>query len=135
MHSASEGKDAMEYLLLIAVGVVVGILIGKNLADKSEAARIVRKEWELKQYQDQRELEVKQYHTQREQEFRTLVEQAKEFHSELERGMLRGREWLAAAFAEFVDMRNLELECWLAVKPHPALKASEQVAAVRKKHR
>ncbi len=129
----------MEYLMLIGIlvgiGVAIGTAIGKSLADDSEARRIVKKEWEFKQQQEKQGRELKGYHQHREQEFSAMVDQARVFYCELEQGMLRGRQWLANAFAEFVDTRNLDVECWLAVKPRPAAKAADQVADIRRRFR
>jgi hypothetical protein len=46
---------------------------------------------------------------------------------------LRGRQWLADAFSEYIQTRDLELECSLVLKPNPAWKAAEAVSALRAK--
>lgn len=117
-------EPGISLLIGIALGAFVGVAFGKHLVDDSEHNRLLRKKEELELY-----------HKHREQVFSTLVAQAKEFFSEAESGMLRGRKWLAQAFSEFVDNRNLNFECWLAVKPHPAHRASEDVKALRRKCR
>jgi len=64
-------------------------------------------------------------------EYTRLTEQVRDFRRELDGGFLRGREWLADAFAEYLDTRDAELECSLVVKPNPAWKAAETVATLR----
>ncbi len=128
--------------VILGIGALVGYLIGKANADSTERQRVeqLRDAQEAEGHRQEQEFgrqkrELQQLGEQRELAFQQLVAQAREFHNELQLGMLRGRKWLAAAFAEFVDTRNSEIECWLAAKPHPATKAAEQVASVRKRVR
>jgi len=136
-----------EYVLLLVLVVLgtcfaIGVAVGKGLADESVRRGVLRKEWELKGREQQheeriarREQALREYHLQREQDFLALVEEAKRFALELQNGILRGRQWLANAFAEYVDLRTSEVERWLQTKSHPAPKAAEQVKAVRQKYR
>lgn len=50
-------------------------------------------------------------------------------------GFLRGRSWLAAAFAEYVDTVDMSLELNLLLKEFPAPRAAEAVAEMRTKRR
>ena len=67
------------------------------------------------------------------QEYQRLLGEATELHEALDSGYLNGRRWLADAFSEYIQTRDLELECSLVLKPNPAWKAAETVSALRTK--
>lgn len=105
----------------------------QRLEDEQQRLEGEKEKW--KQTIKQREEETQRYHDQRERTFQQLVERSRDLYNAFDQGMLSGRRWLANAVSEFVDTRNLELECWLAVKPQTAQKSAEQVAELRQKHR
>lgn len=125
----------MEYVVLFAIAVAIGVGIGKTLADDAKLKEAERKRLETERHQKEREIELHAYQEQREKAFRVLLHEARQFRDELTNGMLRGRQWLANAFSEFVNTRSQAVECWLAVKPHPAAKAAEHVAELRQINR
>lgn len=77
--------------------------------------------------------EIERFQNTKQQEFERLMNEAKELKSELNHGFLRGRKWLADAYSEFISTRDTEVECSLAIRPNPALKAAETVAQLRTK--
>ncbi len=77
--------------------------------------------------------DIEHYQANRQQEFERLLEQARDLKVEFSQGFLRGRKWLANAYAEFISMRDAETECSLVVKPNPAWKAAEMVSQLRTK--
>lgn len=66
------------------------------------------------------------------EEYSRLIEETRDLYRALERGFLHGRAWLANAFAEYLQMQDRELECALVLKPNPAFRAAETVAALRR---
>ena len=111
-------------LFLVGVGLAVGFAWGASSQENKYKAEC-----------DRREKAIRNFAEERRNEFLRLVEQAKELDAVLREGMLKGRNWLASAVAEFVDTRNLEVESWLVEKPHPALSAAKQVASLRQNYR
>lgn len=118
-------------LIILAIVFAIGVAVAKESADKAIEQRVLQKEREIRFEQEQRENSIRRYQSERDEEFRTLVAGAKEFAEQLRDSMLKGREWLANAFAEYIDTRTLDVETWLAAKPHPGLKAVEAVRDVR----
>ena len=76
---------------------------------------------------------LERFRTAWQEEYKRLLSEAQEFHSSLDSGFLRGRRWLADAFSEYIQTRDLEVECSLVLKPNPAWKAAETVSALRAK--
>lgn len=75
------------------------------------------------------------YQEAKRQEFERLQTELRVFKNELEAGFLRGRHWLAGAFAEYVDTKDAAVECSLVVKRNPAWKAAETVSEYRRSKR
>jgi hypothetical protein len=125
--------------LAILVGVIVifviGFACGIAIQEDKYKVAYAQREKSLRNEMAAREQSVANYAEERRQEFVRLVEQTKEFDVALRQGMLKGRNWLASAFAEFVDTRNLKVESWLVEKPHPASTAADQVARIRQNYR
>ncbi len=67
------------------------------------------------------------------QEHFRLLDQIPKVMATFDEGYIQGRKWLADAFAEFVETRDLEVECALVLKSNPAWKAAEAVAELRAK--
>lgn len=123
----------------IFLGVIVVLVVGftwgaANQEDKYKTA-CDQREQALRVEMAAKEKSVANYAEERKGEFARLVEQTKELDAALREGMLKGRNWLASAVAEFVDTRNLEVESWLVEKPHPAASAANQVARIRRNYR
>lgn len=138
----------MESAIIIGIVflVFIGFVWGKAAQDnrykaayeqqeKSLHREMAAKEKALEDKIATKESSLVTYSEERAAEFARLVGQARELDAALKTGMLEGRKWLASAFAEFIDTRDLEVESWLAEKPHPALSAAQQVARIREKHR
>lgn len=68
-----------------------------------------------------------------EEERLRLMDEVKNLFNAFDDGYIQGRKWLADAFAEFVETRDLEVECALVLKPNPAWKSAEAVASLRAK--
>jgi len=108
-----------------------------------------KRERELKEMEDQQErklAELEARRTQQEQELndRADIRQAaireelrriEMLTSSFDAGYVNGREWLANAVAEVIDLRLSEIDCWLACKPNPAWAAAKTVREVRVTHR
>ncbi|MFZ1933506.1 MAG: hypothetical protein WCB27_25550 [Thermoguttaceae bacterium] len=127
----------MGWAIFLGVIIVLAIGFAWGMSSQEDKYKVAyeQREKALKHEMATREGSVANYAEERQQEFVRLVEQTKELDAALREGMLKGRNWLASAFAEFVDTRNLEVESWLVEKPHPALSAAGHVARLRQKHR
>lgn len=62
-----------------------------------------------------------------------MANEFKELIQSFEGGYLKGRTWLAEAFSEFVNTRDLEVESALVIKPNPSWKGAELVSEMRAK--
>ena len=122
------------FLGVIAV-LAVGFMWGMATQEDKYKVACDRRETALRGEMAAKERSVANYAEERNREFVRLVEQTKELDVALREGMLKGRNWLASAVAEFVDTRNLEVESWLVEKPHPACSAANQVARIRHNYR
>lgn len=120
----------MGWAIFLGVIIVLAIGFAWGMSSQEDKYKVAyeQREKALKHEMATREGSVANYAEERQQEFVRLVEQTKELDAALREGMLKGRNWLASAFAEFVDTRNLEVESWLVEKPHPALSAAGHVA-------
>lgn len=61
-----------------------------------------------------------------------LLSETKDLVSNFDNGFIKGRRWLAEAFSEYLNLKDLEVECSLVVKPNSAWKSSEIVSEIRK---
>ncbi len=61
-----------------------------------------------------------------------LLFETRELINSFEAGFIKGRKWLAEAFSEYLNTRDLEVECSLVIKPNSAWKSSEVVSEIRK---
>jgi hypothetical protein len=84
---------------------------------------------------NQKKENLKIFHSTQQQELLRLISQVKDLKNELNAGFLRGRNWLAKAYAEFIATRDTEVQCSLVIKPNPAWKAAETVSALAAKRR
>lgn len=124
-------------LLIVGIAALVAFVAGFAVAYSDTSKR--------KEQLDQQQLAVRELHEKcekleistkaQQRAIEQMLQECREFGESLRSGILSGRSWLANAFAEYVEMRDLEVECWLAVKPHPAWSASQTVASIRDKHR
>lgn len=64
-------------------------------------------------------------------EFERLLAEAKSLRNEFEIGYVNGRNWLSEAYAEYIRMKDNELECSLIIKPNPAYKSAAIVSKIK----
>ncbi len=140
----------MEYVIVAAIAFAIGWAIafrdtssGERALRAQEAAARSRHEADkadlagrhaasLAQVEQERR-SLEQFRAAWEQEYKRLLDETRELHRALDSGFLKGRKWLADAFGEYVQTRDLELECSLVLKRNPAWKAAEAVSALRTK--
>lgn len=99
-------------------------LDGMHDFERTQAALATKRDADFKAYADARDAE-----------FKALMERAAEFKTTLEKDFLAGRNWLANAFAEFVDNQTVNVQRWLQTKTPPAYKAAEAVSVIRQQFR
>lgn len=129
----------MEYVIVAAIAFGVGWVIAfRNTSSRESEIRSQETAARLQNERDKANLAKKHESLERtqaawQQEYRRMLDETRELHKALDSGFLRGRRWLADAFSEYIQTRDLELECSLVLKPHPAWKAAETVSALRAK--
>ena len=140
----------MEYIIVAAIAFAIGWGIAftdtssrKRALNSQEAAARSRNERDKAELAQQHAASIAQVEQERRtleefraawaQEYQRLLGEATELHEALDSGYLNGRRWLADAFSEYIQTRDLELECSLVLKPNPAWKAAETVSALRAK--
>lgn len=140
----------MEYVIVAAIAFGIGWAIA--FRDTSSRERAIRSQETAARVQHERDkadlakqhaASVTEIAAEREslersrtawqQEYQRLLDETRELHGALDSGFLRGRRWLADAFSEYIQTRDLELECSLLLKPNPAWKAAETISALRAK--
>jgi hypothetical protein len=140
----------VEYAIVAAIAFGIGWAIAfrdtssrKRAIDSQETAARVQHERDKADLAKQHAASVTGIAAEREslersatawqQEYQRLLDEARDLQCALDSGFLRGRQWLADAFSEYIQTRDLELECSLVLKPNPAWKAAETVSALRAK--
>jgi hypothetical protein len=140
----------LEFVVVAAIAFAIGWGVAfadtssrKRALDSQEASSHARSERDRAELALRHAASIAQAEQERQslEEFRSawkeehqrLLAQAAELRQTLDSGYLNGRKWLADAFSEYVQTRDLELECSLVLKPNPAWKAAEAVSALRAK--
>jgi hypothetical protein len=142
--------ERVEYVIVAAIAFAIGWAIAftdtssrKRALQSQEAAARSRHERDKADLAQQHAASIAQVEQERRsldefraawtQEYQRLLGETMELHEALDSGFLNGRRWLADAFSEYIQTRDLELECSLVLKPNPAWKAAETVSALRAK--
>lgn len=142
--------ERVEYVIVAAIAFAVGWAIAftdtssrKSALQQQEAAARSKHERDKADLAQQRAASIAQIEQERRslevfraawtQEYQRLLGETTQLHDALDSGFLNGRRWLADAFSEYIQTRDLELECSLVLKPNPAWKAAETVSALRAK--
>lgn len=140
----------MEYVIVAAIAFAIGWAIAftdtssrKSALQSQEAAARSKHERDKADLAQQHAASIAQVEQERRslemfraawtQEYQRLLGETTELHDALDSGFLNGRRWLADAYSEYIQTRDLELECSLVLKPNPAWKAAETVSALRAK--
>lgn len=138
----------MEYLIVIAIAFGIGWMLAyKNTSSRERAIRRQeaaaqeqrkRDESDIEKLRvafaaemDQKREEIERFKDAWGKEHQRLLNETKDFYKTLDSSFLQGRKWLADAFSEYIETKDLELECSLVVKPNPAWKSAEVVSALR----
>jgi DNA anti-recombination protein RmuC len=142
----------MEYLFptILVIWTIVLIIYSRNLFFEKKTYQKKNVELNQKNHKLKEDTKELQKHTQESlakienekttytnyqnakyKEFERLVLELKDLKDEFSNGFLKGREWLAEAFSEYVQTIDHELETSLIVKPNPAWKANEVVSEIR----
>lgn len=147
------------FVFLIVFGIVIVLFVNSMLEENKNEKKKLKKEmeearhslWEQKNKnleiikvetekledekkrlkKDHEELEV--WKVEWDNERLRLVNEFNELIQSFEGGYLKGRKWLAEAFSEFVNTRDLEVESALVIKPNPSWKGAELVSEMRAK--
>jgi hypothetical protein len=140
--------DPVWYVIVAAIALVAGWLLAyrdtsareQSLDAKSAESHhaLAKRQAELDAEHsaivaevDSRRVDFEMQRAAWQQEYERLLAEVRDLRVSFDKGFLQGREWLAAAFSEYVRTRDADIECALVVKPNPAWKAAEVVASLR----
>jgi uncharacterized protein YlxW (UPF0749 family) len=99
---------------------------------KEEHKKLTQNVKELENYIENKRKELSLEKEAWEEEKERLLSETRDLISSFNDGFIKGRTWLAEAFSEYLNLKDLEVECALVVKPNSAWKSSEIVSEIRK---
>ena len=143
----------MEFLIVAAIAFGIGWIIAhkdtsarsQNLLQKERQIQGMNKQIETDRREaqldynsnieklDRAKDEISKYKNAWTEQHEKLIAEAVKLNQSFQGGYIQGRAWLAKAYSEYIETKDVELQCSMVVKPNPAWKASETIQELSRK--